>query len=405
MRARPHPAVAGSPTHQHRTRPSITRRGLLGSAAGAALLAACAPPEPPASVRTTRALPADRSATDRVVRFANWTQYLDQDERTRRFPTLDAFVRATGIRATYVEEIDDNDLYVNKIAPQVRAGQDIGRDLVVLSDWMVNRVIAQDLVQPLELIRMPHAGNVLPALMDAPFDPGRQHSLPWQSGLTGIGYDASKVRPLEAVADLWRPDLKGKVVALSEWRDTLGLIMRAQGVDPAKAFGHDQVTAAVEVVDRQLSSGQIRRVKGNSYVEDLKSGNALAGMVWSGDIATLRAETGNEHWTFVVPDSGGMLWSDNAIIPATSPHRRNAQRLLDWYYQPEIAAQVAAWVSYICPVAGAQKAMEKVDPELVADPLIFPTADFLATQTSVFRALDPQEEADYAAMWTKVVGQ
>ncbi len=384
---------------------ALSRRSLLGSAAAAGLLAACAPPEPPAVARTTRALPVDRSATDRRVAFASWTQYLDQDESTKRFPTLDAFVRATGIQASYSEEIDDNDLYVNKIAPQLRAGQDIGRDLVVLSDWMVNRVIDQELVQPLELIRMPHAGNVLPELMDAPFDPGRQHSLPWQSGLTGIGYDASKVKEIRSVEDLWRPDLEGRVVGLSEWRDTLGVILRSQGVDPARPFTRDQLAAAVEVVDRRLRDGQIRRIRGNSYVQDLQSGNALAGLVWSGDIATLRAETGNERWTFVVPESGGMLWSDNAVVPITSPRRRNAQRLLDWYYQPEIAAQVAAWVGYICPVAGAQKAMEKVDPERVEDPLIFPTADFLARRTSVFRALDPREEQEYAAMWTQVVGQ
>ncbi|WP_289033159.1 spermidine/putrescine ABC transporter substrate-binding protein, partial [uncultured Arsenicicoccus sp.] len=361
--------------------------------------------EPPAAARTARPLPADRSATDRRVAFASWTQYLDQDERTKRFPTLDAFVRATGIQASYSEEIDDNDLYVNKIAPQLRAGQDIGRDLVVLSDWMVNRVIDQELVQPLELIRMPHAGNVLPELMDAPFDPGRLHSLPWQSGLTGIGYDASRVTEIRSVEDLWRADLKGRVVGLSEWRDTLGVILRSQGVDPARPFTRDQLAGAVEVVDRHLRDGHIRRIRGNSYVQDLQSGNALAGLVWSGDIATLRAETGNDRWTFVVPESGGMLWSDNAVVPITSPRRRNAQRLLDWYYQPEIAARVAAWVGYICPVAGAQKAMEKVDPELVEDPLIFPTADFLARRTSVFRALDAREEQEYAAMWTTVVGQ
>lgn len=384
---------------------TLSRRSLLGSATAAAFLAACAPPEPPAAARTARPLPADRSATDRRVAFASWTQYLDQDERTKRFPTLDAFVRATGIQASYSEEIDDNDLYVNKIAPQLRAGQDIGRDLVVLSDWMVNRVIDQELVQPLELIRMPHAGNVLPELMDAPFDPGRLHSLPWQSGLTGIGYDASRVTEIRSVEDLWRADLKGRVVGLSEWRDTLGVILRSQGVDPARPFTRDQLADAVEVVDRHLRDGHIRRIRGNSYVQDLQSGNALAGLVWSGDIATLRAETGNDRWTFVVPESGGMLWSDNAVVPITSPRRRNAQRLLDWYYQPEIAARVAAWVGYICPVAGAQKAMEKVDPELVEDPLIFPTADFLARRTSVFRALDAREEQEYAATWTTVVGQ
>ena len=187
--------------------------------------------------------------------------------------------------------------------------------------------------------------------------------------------------------------------------DTIGMVLRSQGVDPAQQFTSDQFGTALEVIDRQLSGGQIRRIRGNSYVQDLQSGNALAGLVWSGDIATLRAETGNPHWTFVMPEAGGMLWSDNAVIPITSTRRRNAERLLDWYYQPEVAAQVAAWVNYICPVAGANEAMAEVDPELVDDPLIFPSEDYLAKYTSVFRALDAAEEATYSEAWTKVVGQ
>lgn len=350
-------------------------------------------------------MPADRSASDRRVAFANWTAYIDTDDETGRFPSLDAFIEKTGIAVSYTEEIDDNDLYVNKVSPQLRARQDIGRDIIVLSDWMVNRVIGQGLVQPLELIQMPHAANLLPQLKDAPFDPGRLYSLPWQSGLTGIGYDASRVKPIKNVDDLWRTDLKGRVVGLSEWRDTIGMVLRSQGVDPAQQFTSDQFGTALEVIDRQLSGGQIRRIRGNSYVQDLQSGNALAGLVWSGDIATLRAETGNPHWTFVMPEAGGMLWSDNAVIPITSTRRRNAERLLDWYYQPEVAAQVAAWVNYICPVAGANEAMAEVDPDLVDDPLIFPSEDYLAKYTSVFRALDAAEEATYSEAWTKVVGQ
>ncbi len=382
-----------------------SRRTLLGSAAGAALLAACAPPTPPVTGRVAPSLPADRSASDRRVAFANWTAYIDTDDETGRFPSLDAFIEKTGIAVSYTEEIDDNDLYVNKVSPQLRARQDIGRDIIVLSDWMVNRVIGQGLVQPLELIQMPHAANLLPQLKDAPFDPGRLYSLPWQSGLTGIGYDASRVKPIKNVDDLWRADLKGRVVGLSEWRDTIGMVLRSQGVDPAQQFTSDQFGNALEVIDRQLSGGQIRRIRGNSYVQDLQSGNALAGLVWSGDIATLRAETGNPHWTFVMPEAGGMLWSDNAVIPITSTRRRNAERLLDWYYQPEVAAQVAAWVNYICPVAGANEAMAEVDPDLVDDPLIFPSEDYLAKYTSVFRALDAAEEATYSEAWTKVVGQ
>lgn len=380
--------------------------------AGAASLAACAPPAPPGATpgsaataaRPTPTYPADRSATDKSVAFANWTQYVDTDDAGAH-PTLLDFQKKTGLRVSYTEDIDDNDVYFNKIAPQLKAGQSIGRDIVVFTDWMVNRCITQGFAQPLDLSAMTNVrAHLLPELALASFDPGRQYSLPWQSGLTGIAYDASRTKPIKSVDDLWRADLKGKVVALTEYRDTLGVIMRSQGVDPAKAFTATQFENATDLVAKHISDGQIRRIRGGSYTQELQNGNALAGIVWSGDIATLREETGNDAWTFVVPESGGMLWSDNALIPSTATHKANAEKLLDHYFDPAVAAQVAAYVGYVCPVLGAREAMTKVDPELVDDPLIFPEASFLATHTSVFRALSPQEESDYAALWAKVMG-
>ena len=388
----------------------VTRRSLLGATllgGAATALGACAPPAPPASGGAAKLkLPTDVSDTDKVVRFANWTAYLDYDENTKKYPTLEAFIKKTGIRASYTEDIDDNDSYFNKIAPQLRAKQDIGRDIFTFTDWMANRVIRDQLVQPLELIRMPHAANLLDALKDVSFDPGRQYSLTWQSGFAGIGYDRSKVgRDLKSLDDLWSDDLKGKIVVLSEFRDTLGLIMMGQGVDISGGFGKAQFEAAVAEIDKRISDGYIRRVKGNSYIEDLKSGNAIAGIVWSGDLFILRAETQNDNWQFVIPESGGTLWSDNMMVPITSTHRKNAMAIMDYYYQPEVAAQVAAYVNYVCPVQGAQAEMEKIDPELAKSPFIFPSASYLKDNNiKGFRALSPQEDQDYSAAWAKVVG-
>jgi spermidine/putrescine transport system substrate-binding protein len=389
---------------------SLSRRTLLGGAllgGAAGALSACAPPKPPAAAgQAAPSLPADVSATDKVVRWANWTAYLDYDENTKKYPTLEAFIKKTGIEATYSEDVDDNDSYFNKIAPQLRAKQDIGRDIFVFTDWMANRVIREQLCQPLEIIRMPHASNLLEALKDVSFDPGRTHSLTWQSGFAGIGYDRSKVgRDLKSLDDLWAPDLKGKVVVLSEFRDTLGLVMLQQGVDISAGFGKQQFEAAVAEIDKRISDGYIRRVKGNSYIEDLKSGNAIAGIVWSGDLFILRAETENDAWQFQIPESGGTLWSDNMMIPITSTHRKNAMTLMDYYYQPEVAAQVAAYVNYVCPVQGAQAEMEKIDPELAKSPFIFPSESYLKDNNiKGFRALSPQEDAAYSAAWAKVVG-
>ncbi len=387
----------------------LSRRSLLGTATiggAAAALAACAPPTPPASGAAALKLPTDVSDTEKIVRWSNWTAYLDYDEDTKQYPTLQAFIEETGIQATYSEDIEDNDSYFNKIAPQLRAGQDVGADIFVFTDWMANRVIRDQLCQPLEIIRMPNASNLLDSLKDVSFDPGRTHSLTWQSGFAGIGYDRSKVsKELKTLDDLWVPELKGRIVVLSEFRDTVALVMQSQGVDITSGWGKAEFEKAVAVIEQKMSEGYIRRIKGNSYLEDLKSGNAIAGIVWSGDLFVLQAETGNDNWQFVIPESGGTLWSDNMMVPITSTHRRNAMTLMNHYYDPAVAAEVAAWVNYVCPVQGAQEELAKSDPELADSPFIFPSADYIAEHNiQGFRALTPEEDQEYSALWQKVMG-
>ncbi|HRW00161.1 MAG: spermidine/putrescine ABC transporter substrate-binding protein [Tetrasphaera sp.] len=388
---------------------SLSRRSLLSAGAmgaGAAALTACAPPKPPAGGVAAVKLPTDVSATEKVVNWANWTAYLDMDDEGKTYPTLEAFIKETGIKATYTEDIDDNDSYVSKVRPQLEAKQDIGKDIITLTDWMANRMIRDQLVQPLELIQMPNAGNLLPPLKEVSFDPGRNYSLTWQSGFAGIGYDKERVgKELKTLDDLFTPELRGKIVVLSEMRDTLGLIMQWQGVDIAGNWGKPEYDKAIEKFNQLVSDGYIRRIKGNSYLNDLKSGNALAGIVWSGDLFILRAETENDNWEFTIPESGGTLWSDNMMVPITSTHRRNAETLMNYYYDPKVAAEVAAWVNYVCPVVGAKQEMEKIDEELAQSPFIFPSEDYL-TKNNIqgFRALTAQEDADYSAEWAKVVG-
>ncbi len=388
----------------------LSRRTLLTAGMGTAGLfaaGACTPPKPPATAAKLN-LPKDVSATERTVKWANWTAYLDYDEDKKNYPTLEKFVKRTGIRATYSEDIEDNDSYMSKVTPQLRARQDIDRDLFCLTDWMANRVIRDRLVQPLEMVHMPNvAMRMLPALKDVTFDPGRQNSVTWQSGTVGIGYDRKKVgKELKTLDDLWNtPELKGRITVLSEMRDTLGVIMQAQGVDIDGEWGKAEFERATDEVNKRISDGTIRRIKGNSYMEDLKSGNALAGIVWSGDLFILRSETNNPNWELSIPESGSTLWSDNFMVPITSRHRASAQELINFYYEPEIAAEVAAWVNYISPVTGARAAMEKIDPVLAESPLIFPSEEWIKDNNiQGFRALTPKEDAEYSALWAKVVG-
>ena len=211
------------------------------------MTAACAPPKPPSGGgQATVKLSTDVSDTDKIVNWANWTAYLDYDDKTKKYPTLEAFSKQTGIKASYSEDVDDNDSYVNKITPQLRAKQDIDRDIMVLTDWMANRVIRDQLVQPLDLISMKNVWRLRASLQEVSFDPGRAHSITWQSGFAGLAYDKTETSPVKAIADLWRSDLKGRVVVLSEFRDTVGLIMQSQGVDISKNFSKTQVEKGMD---------------------------------------------------------------------------------------------------------------------------------------------------------------
>lgn len=344
----------------------------------------------------------DVSADEPVVNFANWTAYIDLDDDGNS-PTLQDFTAQTGIEVTYSEDIEDNATYFGRVSGQLANGQDIGQDIIVFTDWMAARCIRLGYAQAFDESAIPNKSNILPELADVDFDPGRKQSLTWQSGLGLLAWNKElHPRGLATLEDLWHPDLKGRVEVLSEMRDTIGLIMMAQGVDISGDWGDDEFAAALDVLDEQISSGQIRQVRGNSYREDLVSEDAIAVIGWSGDIVSLNFEAGDK-FGYAIPESGATLWSDNCLIPVGSRHKANAEQLLNYYYDPVVAATVAAYVNYITPVAGAREAMADIDPELVDNPLIFPDEPTLG-QVKQFRSLTADEETKYEADFQRVIG-
>lgn len=408
---RPDPATL-SPEVRRLVRAQLGRRSVLRGfgAAGLGLgLAACGTGGTPSGGGGSAsggavAAPEDVSADDPTLSWANWTLYLDLAEDGNSYPTLEAFTEQTGIEVTYSEDIDGNDSFYGRVQGQLANGDDIGQDVVVLTDWMAGRMIRLGYTQELDEANIPNKANVLEDLADVDYDPGRAHSLPWQSGFAGIAWNKEEVPGgLADVSDLWRPELRGRVEVLDEMRDTIGLIMLEQGVDIAGAWSDGEFGAALEELERQVTSGQIRQVVGNSYKEDLVSGDALAVIGWSGDITQINFESG-DRWQFAIPDAGGTLWTDNMMVPIGSPRKTNAETLMNYYYDPEVAAQVAAWVNYICPVQDAQEAMVAIDPELAEDPFIFPTEEVLA-DVSIFRSLEAEEETEFTTEFQRVIGR
>lgn len=394
-------AIAVARSRERERRAMLSRRAVLGGlglglGVGALALAGCGP--------VSRAAPTaavDESASDPRLVWDNWPAYLDEDD-DGGYPTLMAFEEQTGISVTYNVAVDDNNSYYGKVKDQLALGQYIGADTVCLTEWMVSRLARRGYIQELDHANIPNIANLTPSLANPDFDPGRHHSLPFQAGFAGICWNKEKLpNGLASVEDLWDPALRGRVGVLSEMRDTIGLIMLAQGTDIAGSWGDDEFMNAIDVFRKQVDEGQIRNIKGNAYLNDLQNEDTLAAICWSGDITLINTEAGDK-WEFALPDSGGTLWNDTFVVPMGSQRKANAEALMNYYYEPEVAAEVAAWVNYITPVDGAKDAMESIDPELAENQLIFPDEDTLA-QSHIFRTLTADEEKDYQAEFQKVL--
>jgi len=377
----------------------MSRRAVLsgaGASAAALALAACAP-----AGSTAPTAAADNSSADPQINWGNWAAYIDEND-SGDYPTLMAFEEQSGISVNYMVDVDDNNSFYGKVRDQLALGQDIGYDTVCLTDWMVSRLIRFGYLQDLDPANMPNLANLIPSLQNPDFDPGRAQSVPWQGGFAGIAWNKERLpNGLRSVSDLWDPALKGRVGVLSEMRDTIGLIMMQEGIDISGDFSADDFSTGVDIFRTHVESGQIRNVKGNSYLEDLTNEDTLAAIVWSGDITVINAEAGDK-WEFIIPEAGGTIWNDNFVVPIGSTRKGNVEKLIDYYYQPEVAAEVAAWVNYITPVVGAQEAMMAIDPELAENQLIFPNEETLA-QVKLFRTLTGAEEQTFGAEFQSVL--
>ncbi|MET7439985.1 PotD/PotF family extracellular solute-binding protein [Streptomyces sp. NPDC005496] len=391
-----------------RKSPALSRRSLLSALGGAAALgplAGCGVPA--AYVAPGDRAGADLSARERRLTWSNWPLYIDtDDEDTTRRPTLDDFRERTGIAVDYVEEINDNDEFFGKLSPSLMNHQRTGRDLIVVSDWMCARFVRLGWVQEMDRTRQPNVVKYLDPLLSSPaFDPGRRSTVPWQSGITGIAYNRRRLgREIHRVSDLWADDLKGRVTLLSGLDEAFALLMQGNGVDITRWTADDFHTVC-DQVEGHVREGRIRRFTGNDYIKDLAAGDVLACQAYSGDVMQLRAD--DPDIRFVVPEEGAELWSESLMIPNLARHKANAEALVDHYYDPEVAAGLAAWVNYVCPVPAARDVLasagDRDTAALAEDPLIFPDAGMRA-RLAIARDVTSAERPEFAKRWNAIAG-
>ncbi|MCF2532780.1 polyamine ABC transporter substrate-binding protein [Yinghuangia soli] len=388
-------------------RNAMSRRSILrGSAmaglavAGGSLLAACSDDDD----KKDSADDGGSGGAGQVV-FSNWPLYIDvAEDDENKHPTLDAFTKETGIKVKYTEDINDNNEFYAKIQPQLASGDDTKRDLIVLTDWMASRLVRLQYVQKMDPANVPNAvKNLDPRFKGNTWDAKREYAYPWTQLSTLIAYNSKATEGYapESVDDLLtNPKLKGKVALLTEMRDTVGMVLLSMG-KKTESFTDDDFNAALAKIQKAVDSKQIRRFTGNDYVQELASGDIAACLAWSGDLIQLQAD--NPEVQFVIPKHGYATGTDELLIPTKAANKANAEKLIDYYYRPEVAAQLTLSINYVSPVVGVQPELLRMDPAIASNQLVMPSPE-TAAKANTFRALSEAEETKYEEAFAKVIG-
>ena len=376
---------------------TMTRRTAIAGAVGvgaAVGLAGCA---------------TDASDSENVLVWNNWPGYMDESEDGSSRPTLERFQEETGIKVEYLEEYNDNDDWYGVNRNELVAGKDVGADLICPTEWLAARLVRDEQVQKLDAANIPNKVNIAPAYLGAAYDPNRDFTVPYQGILGGIAYNKELYKELtgksapETVEDLWSAKLNGRVVLLSEMRDTVGVIAQAKGIKIADAASltEDAFNGVIDDIAALYADGKIAAFAGNEYMDGFDGDQYVAGIVWSGDVIQMNFAAEYDKFGFFIPETGGTISADVFTVPLGSTHKKNAEALINYYYDPVNAAELAAWVNYITPVVGAYEEAIKLDPELAENKLIFPDEKFLASAFG-FRALTAAEEQSFATAWGAV---
>ena len=414
--------------------PDLTRRRFLQGTAFAgvaAFLAACAgssgesagastggssnanipTPPPAASGSDAAASPTPVPSPTGPLHWAQWPAYIDLTGKAGEegtyapgsSPTLEQFKAKYKVEVSYEEKIEANEDFFATIQQQLVAGLATGWDMITVTDWLAAKIISKGWAEKIDQGNVPNcAANVRDALKGQVWDPTNDYHYPWQSGMTGIGYNKTslakaKIAEPKSLADLWAvpPD---HLTFLNEKRDTFGLALLKLGVDPnPETVTTDDLQKVHDDIKPLADKGL--RFTGNEYLQDFASKKTWAAMTWSGDLASSGAA--DDVW--VAPTEGSMIWTDNMVIPKGATNKFTAELMMNFCYDPRVAAQIANYVYYVSPVKGADVEIAKLDPEAAKNPLLFPPDDIVAKQKN-FQFLSDELESSMNELYSDLSG-
>lgn len=365
---------------------------ILGSAAflGATTLGGCALPRS-----------GDRSLEGfGMLRVINWSEYIDPE----LLPIIEAEL---GLAVDYQETYEDNQTALETIIEPQLSGDGVPNfDIIVPTNWLAARMIANGWVEQLPLEAIPNHVNIDPAYLTNDWDRGSRFQMPWQAGITGVAYDpAQTTGPINSIAQLFDPSLAGRVALIGEMREAVGFGMLLNGDDPSRPTPLT-ARAGLDVIVDAVDRGQIAAIVFNEFADGLADGTFAASMAWSGDTVLLQADRPDIE--FVIPDEGAISWFDTMVIPKNAQQYASAAAWMNWAYDPSNAAQITSWVQYISPVLGVQDELRRLGGESAAladSPILFPddaTRNRLFTWGSLDLEAELQLEEDFNTLVDKL---
>lgn len=300
--------------------------------------------------------------------ISNWPGYVDPGKKG----TLAEFEAATGVKIKYIEDINGNSELFGKMQPQLERGESGGRSIFVVTGYMARQMWDLGYLQEIDHADLPTVFQNLRKSLPTPvLDPKRRYSIPWQGGMTGISVNTKEAPDINSIKDLFDPKYKGRVSMTNDIHEVPPLIMKADGIDPETATTEDWL-AAIEKVGAAAEAGQIRAFASNDYTEDMTSGNTVAAVGYSGDGGLIA----NDDVEWRMPDEGCIFWSDDMVIPIGAPNTEAAIEFMNFVYDPDVQADIAAYVNYLTPVEGVEDVFAEKNPKLLENELIFPSEKF-----------------------------
>jgi spermidine/putrescine transport system substrate-binding protein len=366
------PAATPPPTATPAATPAPTSEATASDAAPTASAAATATATP-AATETPAATAAGPAATPGdLVNWANWTYYMDVDPNdANKHPTLDAYTQKHGTKINYSEVVNDNTEFFGTIQPALQGGPTPAGTSSRMTDWMAAKLIRLgwvESVQPGQHAELRGQPQVT-ATRNVDWDPTNDHRAPWQSGMTGIGFDPKNVTgDLTSLAAFFTPDPRwlGKVDLLTEMRDAIGLTMLYLGSRPGQADARFACDKSVAALQGAKDAKIIRGFKGNAYAEDLKKSDAVARHGVVGRHGPGPRGHGQEqeagHPLQRSPTRAACCGRTTTMIPKGAQHKGTAELLLDWYYIPENAAAVEDVRELHLPLQGRGRRAQEVEP-------------------------------------------